>query len=319
VVREAGEQAVTAGARQAGTTRGKQVATEAGEQALTAGGKQVGAEAGKETAARSARQVVVDGAWQGTKAGAAGGAADGAVRTATESETWKDGLGEGLWKVANPGEAVSVKEVSGDFEHLRSRLREGLGKFKSDKGEIPPDGYRRVLEIRTRETRYGGNEEVWEATRGRLLAELRKEAELTGQGGSGIHTAWEEIRIVTGRGTFQFSPRVRTETGRRRARLTARVVQRRLCKRRARAIAARIPASNPVGVEGRRSRALPTAQPQAPTCGSGDWPVLPASALASSRPRGASGAATPPSTSALPPSPAPGSGPGEGSEPPQRR
>ena len=84
----AGRSALLGGAKLTGTA----AAREAGEQAAVTG------------AANLARpglgQAALTGARDGVKAGAVGGAADGAVRTATERETWENGFGAGVLRVA---------------------------------------------------------------------------------------------------------------------------------------------------------------------------------------------------------------------------
>ncbi|WP_163992362.1 annexin [Pyxidicoccus caerfyrddinensis] len=83
-----GAGALTAGAKTAGTTAAKQT--------VTTGAKAAGTTVAKETAGASVKKA----AWQGVKEGAAGGAAGGAADAATRSETWDNGVLNGLGDMA---------------------------------------------------------------------------------------------------------------------------------------------------------------------------------------------------------------------------
>ncbi|MFP2933540.1 hypothetical protein ACLESO_52040 [Pyxidicoccus sp. 3LG] len=63
---------------------------------MTTGAKTAGTTVAKETAGESVKKA----AWQGVKEGAAGGAAGGAVDAATRSETWDNGVLNGLGDIA---------------------------------------------------------------------------------------------------------------------------------------------------------------------------------------------------------------------------
>jgi hypothetical protein len=108
-------------------------------------------------------------------------------------------------------EAISLKEVSSDFNQVRARVIKGVEQLGgSNNKEFPPDGYLRTVEVRIREPRFtfkgSHSADTWRASREEILAELRKDTALTGNGENPMLTSWDLIRVKNGSGTFEFKP-----------------------------------------------------------------------------------------------------------------